>query len=314
MKMGRPVILTASDYEKLRRAIVDILFDVVYLPLAKAAKIGQKQLENEIKSPLYTAIRSGKIYYEDKRFQGEFNAATSKELREMGANYQPSTKSFYYSGIMPFEIGSAIAIAAQNYKALTSQVLSVLDGIDINEINRYTGISDAIYDATGKLDRDIKKSLKAITITPELTEAQRNVLTADWAQNMDLYVKNWAQEQITEMRALVMQEVFKGKRVERIADIIAKSYGQTKNKAQFLARQETSLLLSKMKEQEYKDAGSTQYIWSGAMDEREREDHKALEGKVISWNNPPVVDRRTGRRAHAGEDFGCRCVAIPVFD
>lgn len=301
-------------YEELRRAIVRILFDVIYAPVAQAADITRKQLENQNDSALVKAIKDGRIYYESNRFQGQFSAQTSKELRDMGANFQKNTKSWYFSGQLPFEIGSALAIATQRYTVLRKRVLSVLDGIDVNEINRYSGISDAIWDATGKIDKDIKKSLKAITVTPELTEAQQGVITADYAQNMDLYVKDFAEKQIIEMREMIMREVNLGGRTERIAQIIQHSYGVTKNKAQFLARQETSLLLSKLRQERYKDAGSTKYVWAGFMDQFEREDHKALEGKVFSWDNPPVVDRKTGRRAHPSEDFGCRCVAVPVFD
>ena len=45
-----------------------------------------------------------------------------------------------------------------------------------------------------------------------------------------------------------------------------------------------------------------------------RKDHKRLNGKIFSWNDPPVIDTRTGRRGHPGDDYQCRCVAIPVFD
>ena len=45
-----------------------------------------------------------------------------------------------------------------------------------------------------------------------------------------------------------------------------------------------------------------------------RDSHRHLNGKRFSWNDPPVVDARTGRRCHPGQDYQCRCVALPVFD
>lgn len=45
-----------------------------------------------------------------------------------------------------------------------------------------------------------------------------------------------------------------------------------------------------------------------------RADHRRLNGKIFSWNAPPIVDMRTGRRGHPGDDYQCRCVAIPVFE
>jgi SPP1 gp7 family putative phage head morphogenesis protein len=56
----------------------------------------------------------------------------------------------------------------------------------------------------------------------------------------------------------------------------------------------------------------SKYEWSGVMDRRERKSHRELEGKIISWDNPPDVGN--GRKCHPGQDYQCRCCAIPVFD
>lgn len=41
---------------------------------------------------------------------------------------------------------------------------------------------------------------------------------------------------------------------------------------------------------------------------------KALNHKRFRWDNPPVVDEKTGRRCHPGKDYQCRCCALPVFN
>ena len=63
-----------------------------------------------------------------------------------------------------------------------------------------------------------------------------------------------------------------------------------------------------------RDAGVEEYIWSTSGDSRVRESHKKLNGKRFRWDDPPVVDEKTGRRCHPGEDYECRCVALAVFD
>lgn len=67
-------------------------------------------------------------------------------------------------------------------------------------------------------------------------------------------------------------------------------------------------------DKQQQDAGVQEYIWSDSGDSRVRSGHHRLNGKKFRWDDPPVVDERTGRRCHPGEDFQCRCVAIPVFD
>lgn len=70
-----------------------------------------------------------------------------------------------------------------------------------------------------------------------------------------------------------------------------------------------------------KDAGCKRYKWRTQRDSRVRSCHRALEGKIFSWDNPPMMWRETahgivytGERCNPGEDWGCRCIAIPVFD
>ena len=53
--------------------------------------------------------------------------------------------------------------------------------------------------------------------------------------------------------------------------------------------------------------GISKYEWSTVGDERVRESHQRNNGKVFSWNNPPAT-------GHPGDDYQCRCVALPIFD
>ena len=59
------------------------------------------------------------------------------------------------------------------------------------------------------------------------------------------------------------------------------------------------------------EGGFDRYVWTTRKDSRVRPDHARLEGRIINWNDPPVVDLRSGRRRHPGEDYNCRCTAAP---
>ena len=60
------------------------------------------------------------------------------------------------------------------------------------------------------------------------------------------------------------------------------------------------------------EGGFDRYVWTTRKDDRVRPDHARLEGRICSWNDPPVVDLRSGRRRHPGEDYNCRCTAAPL--
>lgn len=79
-----------------------------------------------------------------------------------------------------------------------------------------------------------------------------------------------------------------------------------------MARQETSLLTAKYRKLRYTDVGITKYRWSTSHDDRVRKRHKELDGQVFDFEAPPIVNEK-GDRKNPGEDFGCRCQAIPII-
>lgn len=87
------------------------------------------------------------------------------------------------------------------------------------------------------------------------------------------------------------------------------------------ARNQIGSLNSAMSRKEQTDAGCSSYCWATSGDDRVRACHAALNGKTIRWDSPPemwYVTKRgivhTGRTCHPGEDYNCRCTAVPVFE
>lgn len=97
---------------------------------------------------------------------------------------------------------------------------------------------------------------------------------------------------------------------ERLRKELLRSELKERNKGKKIIRCKYRPKYPDSAEREY--AGVSKYEWSGVMDRRERKSHRELEGKIISWDNPPDVGN--GRKCHPGQDYQCRCCAIPVFD
>ena len=81
-----------------------------------------------------------------------------------------------------------------------------------------------------------------------------------------------------------------------------------------LARDQIAKLNGDITQQQQQDAGVVEYVWSTSGDSRVRPSHAALNHKRFRWDDPPVVDEKTGRRCHPGKDYQCRCCALPVFN
>jgi len=313
MKTLDPLVLKERYYTSVEREINRILDEVLFVPLALVLGIKKKQITNA-KDPLAEAVQSGRVYFENGSFRGDFNAKISKRLQDIGATYNKTIKGWKYDGALPPEISIANAQASARFSQLRKDFIQTLDDVDIESISRISQIPDAYDQTITWMNDDFIKTAKAISVEPQITQAMRGIITAEWSQNLDLYVKDWAQETITKMRDQVEKHVMEGGRAQGLESLFMQKYGVSRHKAKFLARQETGLLMAKFHESRCRDIGITDYIWSASMDERTRDDHKDLNGKRFSFSAPPIADKRTGTRANPSEYFGCRCVARPIVE
>jgi SPP1 gp7 family putative phage head morphogenesis protein len=162
------------------------------------------------------------------------------------------------------------------------------------------------------MNQDVSATLP-LGVGPTLDERTAEMLRRDYTESQKLNIKNWQPEQIERLRNMV-EKYQTGPMDDSLINIIMREWGVTANKASFLARQETSLFFSKFSMNRASAAGVRRYRWSTSHDERVRVSHRELNGTIHGVDDPPVVDPRTGRRAHPGEDFNCRCAAIWVLE
>lgn len=105
-----------------------------------------------------------------------------------------------------------------------------------------------------------------------------------------------------------------GLRVEALASDIQRQFDVSESYATLLARDQTLKLNGQITQERQSQAGIVKYTWITSRDERVRDSHRELDGTEQLWAVPPVVDEKTGRRAHPGGDYNCRCTASPVLD
>jgi SPP1 gp7 family putative phage head morphogenesis protein len=313
MKQAPPVIMVDAYYKQIEKEINRIFLDGIYKEIAFLIKVSRGSILNNISDPLFKAVVDGKVDYTDGVFTGFFNSQISKRLIKLGAKYSKG-KWYLAKELVPPDIFMAVAQADLKYKKIASQITTVLDDLNIQKSINDSALNGEYFKTVSEMEDAFKKTLSKVTVAPQMTIEARKMIADQWSNNLKLYIKDFADEEILKLREQVQKLAMAGNRAEYIAKVIKDSYGVSKNKAKFLAKQESSLLLAKMREERYTSVGAVKYKWSGSMDARERQDHKDLEGKIFFFDSPPVVDKATGRRANPSEDFGCRCVAIPIFD
>lgn len=97
--------------------------------------------------------------------------------------------------------------------------------------------------------------------------------------------------------------------------------GITKNRAKFIARDQTSKLTGNLNQARMQENGIDEYIWRTARDQRVvgtpggrypkgtrgHGNHYEREGKTFTWQTPPAD-------GHPGQAYNCRCYAEPKLN
>ena len=312
----QPIEENAQWSREVAEQIRAALFDTIYLPLLQIAAGEVKERENS-KADLKRALRSGRVQWKDGRFTGTFSGIISKAIRALGGEWDTKRKNFTLDWA---RVPEDVRVAAAEGQSAIIGMRSKLEAkiADLNQSREkvlgFIDIGTVFEKVTRTLNKEFKRTLApALDVPVEMTPFIEDELRENYINNIDTYISKWSEEAVERLRERMQEEVTAGFRADHMMKVIQAEAGVSANKAKFLARQETSLMVSNYREARYKEAGLERYRWSTSHDTRVRPRHKELSGHVFDWSNPPVVDEVTGRKAHPGEDFGCRCVAIPIL-
>lgn len=129
-----------------------------------------------------------------------------------------------------------------------------------------------------------------------------------------------------EVHQMAITSLYSGQRMGNISDMIMKKADTTLGRANLIARTEVARTTTELTRARAEYVGSDSYVWRTAHDESVRPSiflspraranfvgsHRALEGKVIKWSEPPVSGQN-GERAHAGQVYNCRCICEVII-
>lgn len=96
--------------------------------------------------------------------------------------------------------------------------------------------------------------------------------------------------------------------VERqIVDYIKKRTEMAEKRAVLIGSDQVGKLYGQINQYYQQKNGIESYVWRTMMDNRVRPEHRAREGKIFRWDNPPPD-------GHPGYPVKCRCYADPLYD
>lgn len=268
---------------------------------------------------IVSALLMGRLKYDNKGLfysKGKISNNLAKEIEAIGGKWSKSAKGYRIQNTkLPVDVLQAIARVNIHNEEKLKRIKDYLDGMDLDYIKRLMSFDIEIKNIMKSLDVQLKNSLKPIGVIPaQMTDFQVQEISKNYTTNLNYYIQKWSGSEIIKLREKLQPYILGGYRAESLEDMIMKEKNVSKKKAKFLARQETRLLVAEYNKNRYKQSGVTKYRWQTVLDGRERKLHHELNGKIFSWDEPPIIDANTGERGNPGEAYNCRCKAIPVVD
>ncbi|MES2220676.1 MAG: phage minor head protein [Acidobacteriota bacterium] len=324
MKTLPPQHLREAYWDDMESQLKAIFYEIVFAPiveiLRKASPQGREfqemmNAQGGGVGSLMMALRTGRVQYTDGVFSGDFSVAISKDLRSLGASFDHRALVYRLDvGRVPEQVRAEAANYQTVAKAAHDAVLRQLNEVQ-KDLERLVKSKPVDAEATiGSINKGFKKSAELLEVRPELDKKHVEQLAKDYSANMELYITDFSKQSIVTLREAVEDNAMQGFRFDRLTEMVRHRYGVTANKAKFLARQETGLFMAKFRKQRLQQSGVKRYRWSTAHDERVRDSHRRLNGQTFTYDQPPITNRTTGERNNPGEDFGCRCVDIPILE
>lgn len=113
---------------------------------------------------------------------------------------------------------------------------------------------------------------------------------------------------------LTLQGLEDSTRAKEIANEILRTGEVTESRATLIARTEVARTSTALTQSRALHAGITHYVWRISNDKDVRPGHRAMNGKVCEFAEPPAVEEN-GKimHFHAGQIWNCRCYADPVI-
>tara|TARA_Y100001963_G_scaffold17759_1_gene21938 strand:- start:31131 stop:32105 length:975 start_codon:yes stop_codon:yes gene_type:complete len=301
--------------EEIEKEIKRVFYREVYTPLMREASQRPNTVKNSM-DELTRAVSEGRVYFNRGYFKGSFNAKISKAIRDLGGSYDRKKKAYRLpKSNLTEPVKYAIASSEASFVKTVDRVKTKLSQFDVEDVVSKMRLEQIFDQALFQIDRDIGQGLEGIMVAAKMTPKEKENFAKEYTNNLRLTIKDWTAEETRKMRENIQKNVLGGARRNHLIDVFKKSYGASGNKAKFWARQETNLMLEKFKQSRYTSNGVNEYEWrtvKGSPLHPVRPDHEVLNKTIQRFDQPPVVDRKTGRRANPGEDYNCRCFAAPI--
>ena len=323
MKTAKRLVFSKNDLKKLEDQLAQFVYDNLFKEVFALLE-DNELINDDPASPIIEAIRSGKIYFDGRGFRAKdkFGVKLAKEFRKLKA----VLKNGRYE--LPNIVGDPeIEAIKTEVKVQQDKVQAKIKAIESFLISKETfpefNDGSVISEMVDKLTAQVNT---AFGVQYDFTPEDKQFFVDSYIKNAALYTDKLTKKANAELKAYVLAEASQlNLTTKSLAKVIEERFGVAERHAKFIARQEAHIARERINQNTAQNLGFNHYVWQTVGDYRVRpagygtaedykgDNHRRLNGKVFSFDDPPYVDRIRGRKCNPGEDFNCRCTARVII-
>ena len=258
----------------------------------------------------------GKPINYSSRIASDYNKKINVLIDEMVFRTEKEIKNLYKSDAASSHFSQDASISS------AARILfnGLLKDFTVMFSSKSKSIAGGLFDDLEKwTNRSLAQSLsdrsKSIIFKPELKDPKLNeIRKASIGKNIDL-IKTIPQDYLRKTKQIVFHSITTGQGLKEIQGHLEQQKDYTKRKAQLVALDQVRKITTTIAATKLKKHGSKKFKWlhTGGS-QHPREEHIAMNNKIFSYDDPPVIDSKTGEIGLPAQTYNCRCRLCPVIE
>lgn len=254
--------------------------------------------------------------------QIKYSKELKKLVRRMTKTVRREIEKFFKSDDMEVFHAEQVKMAqdasvASQAKILTNKLISRFTWLfndkapDLAEMmvnsqlkNSRVSLAASLKELSGGL------TIKTNFMTGDLNEVVKSIV----AENVSL-IKSIADVYLSNVQKSVLRSITFGQGLKDLIPRLKKFDGMSERHAKNVALDQTRKTYNSINRARMEKVGVKKFKWlhSGG-GQKPRKDHIEMNGNIYSFDDLPVIDKRTGERGIPGQAINCRCRMAPVIE
>lgn len=174
--------------------------------------------------------------------------------------------------------------------------------------------------STRQLGSSVKSISSVLTLPPVTDNPALTVLMDAATQEAAALIKRVPREYLPNVQQDVMRSITTGSGLKDLIPALRERNVKVNNWARNVSLDQTRKAYATINRARMQQAGIRKFKWlhsGGANEPRKHHLHKwpnGLNGGIFSWDDPPIIDPRTGEKGYPGQAPYCGCVAVPYIE